>query len=95
MIKSIIFVYIVLELRLQLLEPEYNSSLVKAMYGLLMMLPQSEAFHTLRHRLACIPTIHFKDLNMLVFILIKILFTSINLCFKFKKLFETLSSFNF
>lgn len=38
-------------LRLQLLEPEKYSNLYKCMYGILMLLPQSSAFATLRNRL--------------------------------------------
>ncbi|GAA5857686.1 hypothetical protein JCM8547_004330 [Rhodosporidiobolus lusitaniae] len=38
-------------LRLQLLEPDRHPYLLKAMYGLLMLLPQSSAFTTLRNRL--------------------------------------------
>lgn len=51
LIESPIFTY----LRLELLEVPYNSYLVRALYGLLMILPQSDAFHMLRHRLDCIP----------------------------------------
>ncbi|CAD6238651.1 GSCOCG00008503001-RA-CDS [Cotesia congregata] len=42
-------------LRLELLEPERNESLVRTLYGLLMILPQSEAFATLQRRLTAIP----------------------------------------
>lgn len=52
LIESPIFTY----LRLQLLDSPQQSYLVKSLYGLLMLLPQSEAFHTLRTRLACLPT---------------------------------------
>jgi vacuole morphology and inheritance protein 14 len=38
-------------LRLQLLEPERYPHLLKTLYGLLMLLPQSSAFATLRNRL--------------------------------------------
>lgn len=38
-------------LRLQLLEPDANPYLFKCLYGLLMLLPQSSAFATLRNRL--------------------------------------------
>lgn len=51
LIESPIFTY----LRLQLLDSPQQSFLVKSLYGLLMLLPQSEAFHTLRTRLACLP----------------------------------------
>ncbi|KFM68961.1 Protein VAC14-like protein, partial [Stegodyphus mimosarum] len=53
LIESPIFTY----LRLQLLDAQQNPYLVKSLYGLLMLLPQSEAFHTLRHRLACVPNV--------------------------------------
>ncbi|XP_014285710.1 protein VAC14 homolog isoform X1 [Halyomorpha halys] len=51
LLESPIFIY----LRLQLLQTPENYYLIRAMYGLLMLLPQSEAFHVLRHRLDCIP----------------------------------------
>lgn len=51
LIESPIFTY----LRLQLLEREDNDALVYALYGLLMILPQSEAYATLQRRLAAIP----------------------------------------
>ncbi|XP_057330110.1 protein VAC14 homolog [Microplitis mediator] len=51
LIESPIFTY----LRLELLEPERNESLVRTLYGLLMILPQSEAFGTLQRRLTAIP----------------------------------------
>ncbi|XP_054714365.1 protein VAC14 homolog [Uloborus diversus] len=53
LIESPIFTY----LRLQLLDSQENPFLVKSLYGLLMLLPQSEAFHTLRHRLSCVPNV--------------------------------------
>uniref|UniRef100_A0A069DWW3 Protein VAC14 homolog n=2 Tax=Triatominae TaxID=70999 RepID=A0A069DWW3_9HEMI len=55
LIESPIFIY----LRLELVQVPYNFYLIQAMYGLLMLLPQSEAFHLLRHRLECIPKLHF------------------------------------
>lgn len=42
------------DLRLQLLEPEMHPYLFKCMYGLLMLLPQSAAFATLRNRLSSV-----------------------------------------
>ena len=42
------------DLRIELLEPEKNGPIVHTLYGLLMLLPQSEAFHTLRRRLECV-----------------------------------------
>lgn len=41
-------------LRLHLLDPEKHSCLYKALYGILMLLPQSSAFETLRNRLECV-----------------------------------------
>lgn len=41
-------------LRLQLLEPERYPHLYKCLYGILMILPQSSAFSTLRNRLSCL-----------------------------------------
>lgn len=41
-------------LRLNLLDPEKHSQLYKALYGILMLLPQSSAFETLRNRLECV-----------------------------------------
>ncbi|XP_059156655.1 protein VAC14 homolog [Physella acuta] len=54
LIESPIFAY----LRLQLLEADSNPELIKSLYGLLMILPQSEAFKLLRYRLECIPQIN-------------------------------------
>jgi vacuole morphology and inheritance protein 14 len=51
LIESPVFVY----LRLQLLEPDRYHHLIKALNGLLMLLPQSAAFTTLKHRLKCVP----------------------------------------
>ncbi len=47
LIESPVFTF----LRLQLLEPEKYPYLYKCMYGILMLLPQSSAFATLRNRL--------------------------------------------
>lgn len=54
LIESPIFTY----LRLQLLDTQNNFYLLKSLYGLLMLLPQSDAFTTLRHRLDCVPNGH-------------------------------------
>lgn len=43
------------DLRLQLLDVKNNPYLIKALYGLLMLLPQSSAFELLSHRLQCVP----------------------------------------
>lgn len=45
----------VTDLRLQLLDVQHNQDLIRSLYGLLMLLPQSEAFKLLRFRLDCIP----------------------------------------
>jgi len=44
------------DLRLQLLDVEHNHHLVKSLYGLLMLVPQSDAFRTLQRRLHCVPS---------------------------------------
>lgn len=49
---------IFLKLRLQLLEPEKNPHLYKTLYGILMILPQSSTFTTLRNRLSSLPHIY-------------------------------------
>merc|ERR1719427_834724 len=54
MIESPIFMF----LRLQLLDTDTNYYLLKALYGLLMLLPQSAAFTMLRNRLDCVPNVH-------------------------------------
>jgi len=53
LLESPIFTY----LRLQLLDTSHNQHLIKSLYGLLMLLPQSNAFRTLRHRLECVPSV--------------------------------------
>ncbi|KAK6643734.1 hypothetical protein RUM43_005244 [Polyplax serrata] len=50
-----------IHLRLELLDVPCNQHLVQALYGLLMLLPQTEAFHTLRQRLDCIPSLHLYE----------------------------------
>ncbi|XP_064122769.1 protein VAC14 homolog isoform X2 [Macrobrachium nipponense] len=54
LIESPIFTY----LRLHLLDPVRYSALVETLYGLLMLLPQSDAFTLLRCRLNCVPPAH-------------------------------------
>ncbi|KAK4318257.1 hypothetical protein Pmani_010734 [Petrolisthes manimaculis] len=54
LVESPIFTY----LRLQLLDPVGHSALVECLYGLLMLLPQSDAFTLLRYRLNCVPPAH-------------------------------------
>lgn len=44
-----------LDLRMELLKEPLNQYLIQALYGLLMIIPQSDAFHLLRHRLKCVP----------------------------------------
>jgi vacuole morphology and inheritance protein 14 len=53
LIESPIFSF----LRLQLLVPNEHTSLVRTLYGLLMLLPQSAAFRSLKERLSCVPVI--------------------------------------
>ena len=47
------------DLRLQLLEPERYPYLFKCLYGLLMLLPQSTAFVSLRNRLNAVNSAGF------------------------------------
>ncbi|CAH1958178.1 unnamed protein product [Acanthoscelides obtectus] len=54
LIESPIFAY----LRLELLEVPCDQNLLRALYGLLMLLPQTQAFNTLKTRLSCIPSLH-------------------------------------
>lgn len=53
LIESPIFIF----LRLQLLEPQRYPYLFKCLYGLLMLLPQTDAFATLRNRLHTISSL--------------------------------------
>ena len=53
------FDYIDNILNFQLLDGE--NELISALYGLLMLLPQSEAFSLVKGRLACVPHIHRQD----------------------------------
>lgn len=55
LLESPIFV----QLRLQLLEVDatYHAHLLKSLYGLLMLLPQSTAFRTLKDRLATVSSL--------------------------------------
>ncbi|KAL4247019.1 VAC14 family protein [Abortiporus biennis] len=55
LIESPVFTY----LRLQLLEPEKYPHLFKCLYGLLMLLPQSSAFISLRNRLTAVNSAGF------------------------------------
>ncbi|KAK2466024.1 hypothetical protein APHAL10511_001666 [Amanita phalloides] len=55
LIESPVFTY----LRLQLLEPEKHPHLFKCLYGLLMLLPQSTAFVSLRNRLSAVNSAGF------------------------------------
>jgi len=46
----------VLDLRLALLDIDNNQTLIRALCGLLMLLPgKTDAFHVLRRRLECVP----------------------------------------
>ncbi|CAJ0917272.1 2809_t:CDS:10 [Entrophospora sp. SA101] len=51
-----------LYLRLQLLEPDKYPHLVKCLYGLLMLLPQSSAFASLKNRLTSVSSMGFLHL---------------------------------
>ncbi|CAO3627724.1 unnamed protein product [Cunninghamella blakesleeana] len=55
LLESPVFTY----LRLQLLEPEKYPYLFKCLYGILMLLPQSSAFSTLRNRLNSVSSLGF------------------------------------
>lgn len=52
-------------LRLQLLAPSRQPDLLRALYGLLMLLPQSSAFRTLSSRLAAVPAATLMQLEAL------------------------------
>ncbi|ORY01103.1 ARM repeat-containing protein [Basidiobolus meristosporus CBS 931.73] len=58
LLESPVFTY----LRLQLLEPEKYPYLFKCLYGVLMLLPQSGAFATLRNRLSSVNSLGFLHL---------------------------------
>ncbi|CAG8506780.1 429_t:CDS:10 [Ambispora gerdemannii] len=58
LLESPVFTY----LRLQLLEPEKHPHLFKCLYGVLMLLPQSSAFATLRNRLNSVSSMGFLHL---------------------------------
>lgn len=49
---------IFLKLRLQLLEPDKHPHLFKTLYGILMIMPQSSTFTTLRNRLSTVAPFH-------------------------------------
>jgi vacuole morphology and inheritance protein 14 len=53
LLETPVFTY----LRLQLLEPAQHPALLKTLYGLLLLLPQSSAWVTLSARLQCVPTL--------------------------------------
>ncbi|KAH8547463.1 vacuolar protein 14 C-terminal Fig4p binding-domain-containing protein [Umbelopsis sp. PMI_123] len=55
LLESPVFTY----LRLQLLEPDRYPYLFKCLYGILMLLPQSSAFSTLRNRLSSVSSLGF------------------------------------
>ncbi|XP_050300937.1 protein VAC14 homolog isoform X2 [Anthonomus grandis grandis] len=57
LIESPILAY----LRLELLEVPCDKDLVSSLYGILMLLPQTEAFFTLKNRLSCIPSLHLEE----------------------------------
>jgi hypothetical protein len=49
--------------RLQLLSPQRYPDLMRAMYSLLMLCPQSHSFQTLHARLSSVPTLALLKLN--------------------------------
>lgn len=55
---------ILTHVRLQLLEPESHPYLLKALWGILMLLPQSPAYHTLKNRLSSVPEIGLLRLQL-------------------------------
>ena len=57
LIESPIFTY----LRLQLLHPQTYPHLIQTLFGLLMLMPQTETFQYLRNRLDCIPRIPVQE----------------------------------
>ena len=48
---------------MELLDSTRNADLLYALYGLLMFLPQCQAFHCLKDRLACLPPENVMKLN--------------------------------
>lgn len=54
---------IFLKLRLQLLEPDKHPHLYKTLYGILMIMPQSSTFTTLRNRLSTVAPFHGQSSN--------------------------------
>jgi len=55
---------ILTHVRLQLLEPEAHPYLLKALWGILMLLPQSPAYHTLKNRLSAVPELGLLRLQL-------------------------------
>ena len=55
---------ILTHVRLQLLEPDKHPALLKALWGILMLLPQSPAYHTLKNRLSAVPEIGLLQLQL-------------------------------
>ena len=62
MLESPIFA----SLRLNILNPAENPALIKALYAILMFLPQSKAFDTLSRRLKNAPTLELLKMNELI-----------------------------
>ena len=62
MLESPIFA----SLRLNILNPVENPALIKALYAILMFLPQSKAFDTLSRRLKNAPTLELLKMNELI-----------------------------
>ena len=62
------FIFVVADLRMELLDGETNDDLLRALQALLMLLPQSNAFRILRDRLNCLQRVS-PNLNRLVLII--------------------------
>lgn len=56
--------HIFLKLRLQLLEPDKHPYLYKTLYGILMIMPQSSTYNTLKNRLAALANFHHSGLGL-------------------------------
>lgn len=55
---------ILTHVRLLLLEPEVHPHLLKALWGIVMLLPQSPAYYTLKSRLSAVPEIGLLRLQL-------------------------------
>ena len=53
---------LVADLRLHMLDPSHQNHIAAVLYGFLMLLPQTEAFHALHRRLQCLPLTRGSDI---------------------------------